>query len=101
MLKFALQKLGGSWLGAARKWIQWNCINGSNVIWGSNTELHPPITVSKVEDLASEVAASVIDDILSLLKKLYGYRNSEYVPNSMFEQLKYKMKEYGVNLDVV
>ena len=26
---------GGGWLGAARSWIQWNCINGSDVTWVS------------------------------------------------------------------
>lgn len=52
-----LLRQGGEWLGAARNWIQWHRRNGSDVTWGSNDVLEPPMTVANVEDLAAEVAA--------------------------------------------
>ena len=56
-----LMERGGAWLKAARMWIQWHCTNGESVIWGSNTELKPNLTVRDIEDLAAEVAAAVIN----------------------------------------
>ena len=53
---------GGSYLGAAREWMQNNRINGSDVIWGSNTPLRPAMTVKDVEELAAHVAAAVMNE---------------------------------------
>jgi len=52
------RKSGGPWLGAARSWIQWHCINGSDVTWGSNEELRmsKQLTVQVVEEIAAEAA---------------------------------------------
>ena len=60
---FELLKEGGEWLGAARNWIKWHCINGSHVTWGSREELLPHLTVADVEEIASEVAASALADL--------------------------------------
>lgn len=49
-------KNGGKWLAACRTWIQNHCINGSSVIWGSDTALQPPITAHRVEEMAAAVA---------------------------------------------
>ena len=58
-----LKRKGGAWLGAARSWIQWHCVNGENVTWGSNEELRPALTVKDVEDLAAEIAAAAINEL--------------------------------------
>ncbi len=56
MTKTEFKNKGGDWLGAARKWIQGNCINGSTVTWGSKEKLQKEFTVLDIEDLALEVA---------------------------------------------
>lgn len=49
---------GGKWLGSARSWIQWNCINGSEVIWGSDEVLRrsKQFTVKDIEEIAGDAA---------------------------------------------
>lgn len=45
---------GGTWLGAARRKIQWIFMgNGSRVTWGSNDVLSPHATVANVEQVAA------------------------------------------------
>lgn len=63
--KNELKSRGGKWLGAARSWIQWNCLNGDVVTWGSDDLLMfrtGRITVRHIEDLAAEVAAAAIQE---------------------------------------
>lgn len=60
------KKKGGEWLGAARTWIQWNCINGSHVTWNSDEALrttHGPLNVKDVESIAAEAAHAAIKEI--------------------------------------
>jgi hypothetical protein len=64
-MKAKILRCGGKWLGAARTWIQWHKLNGSDVIWGSNTELRPSMTVAQVEDLAAEVTVAVIEHLIA------------------------------------
>jgi len=61
MFRCEFLKKGGAWLGAARSWIQWNCINGDSVIWGSNEELKQTITVKKLEEAAGHAAYAAIE----------------------------------------
>jgi hypothetical protein len=63
--KFELKRKGGEWLAAARIWMQWNCLNGSRVTWGSHETLQTKfgcITVQQIEDLAATVAAAAIQE---------------------------------------
>lgn len=55
-----LLRQGGEWLGAARKWLQWNTRNGDQVTWGSGDLIEPQLSVRQIEDLASEVAAAAM-----------------------------------------
>ena len=70
-----LMKKGGEWLGACRKWLQWNTHNGDRVTWGSNDVIQPPLTARDVEELASCVAEAAAeqlktsDEILEKLRK--------------------------------
>jgi len=58
-----LEKLGGAWLGAAREWIQWSFINGSDVTWGSQDVLRgKDLTVDDIERLAAIIAAAAINE---------------------------------------
>lgn len=59
------KRRGGSWLGEARKWMQWNCLNGSDVRWGSDEALrttHGPLTVKDVEELAADIAWKAVQE---------------------------------------
>lgn len=51
----------GAHLRAVRSWIQWNCINGSQVTWGSNEPLRfsRELTVKDMEVLAQKIANAV------------------------------------------
>jgi len=63
--KSEVKKQGGNWLKAARHWMQWNCLNGDSVTWGSDEVLRTRqghITVKHIEDLAAEVAAVAINE---------------------------------------
>lgn len=71
-----LLREGGTWLGAARSWIQRHALNGDSVVWGSDSFLKlRPITVSDVEMLAAEIAASTINEMNSTIrhKGIIGY----------------------------
>lgn len=49
-----LLREGGPWLGAARRWLKRRGGNGERVIWGSDEEVLPHMTVRDVEEVASE-----------------------------------------------
>lgn len=53
-----MRKSGGTWLGAARSWLQWHTHNGDRVTWGSQDVLQPPLTVRDAEDIAAHAAAA-------------------------------------------
>lgn len=55
---------GGSFLGAARSWIQWNALNGSDVAWGSEDRLqfNRSLTVKDVEEFAAKIAVATLED---------------------------------------
>lgn len=59
-----LLRVGGSWLGAARKWMQWHrcCGNGQTIIWGSHEEVKPPLMMREVEEIAAEAVAEALND---------------------------------------
>ena len=87
---------GGNWLGAVRNWIQWNCINGDSVTWGSNDELKAFFTVKKLEDAAGNAAWSAIEpfyDIKKGLREMFVMqlnegKSSKQVAKEMNEELK-------------
>jgi hypothetical protein len=56
LTKEEFKKQGGEWLGKARSWIQWNCIGGDGVVWGSQEVLRPALTVKQLEEVAGEAA---------------------------------------------
>lgn len=62
MSKYDMSR-GGVWLGAARKWMQWNKRNGSTVTWSSAEELRPSVTVREAEDMARRVAEAVYEEM--------------------------------------
>jgi hypothetical protein len=55
-------KGGGAWLAAARAWVQSNKLNGSQVTWGSDQVLVPPLTIRQVEEIAALVAIAAINE---------------------------------------
>lgn len=57
-----LMNSGGAWLGRARSWIQYNCMNGETVTWGSDDVLEKTFTVRDIEELSARVAASAINE---------------------------------------
>ena len=68
MLKHNFKSSGGEWLGAVRTWIQWNCVNGDRVTWGSNENLIVPITVKRLEDAAGDAAWAMIEPFYDIKK---------------------------------
>jgi len=62
ILPCELSRKGGSWLGAARSWMQSNTHNGDRVTWGSGEVLVPHLTVKQMEDFAAHVAAAAINE---------------------------------------
>lgn len=56
--------MGGEWLGAARSWIQWSCINGSDVTWGSDDRLmfSKQLTVKDIEEFAARIAVATLEE---------------------------------------
>ena len=81
-------KGGGPWLGAARSWVQWNCKNGSDVTWGSNEELVPPLTIRQVEELAARVTDADIPEMDKLKKELETLRKKYLSVQIELEQLR-------------
>ncbi len=56
---YSVLQEGGAFLGAARRWIQHNALNGDSVIWGSYDFLKMgPKTVKDIEVFAATVVAS-------------------------------------------
>lgn len=47
---------GGSWLGAARRYLQWNVRGGDTCTWGSGDVLE--MTVKQIEELAAHAVAA-------------------------------------------
>ena len=74
MKKFIAEDLlreGGNWLGETHKWIQWNCVNGDTVTWGSNEYLHPKVlTVCDIEAFAAKIAAVTLNELIDAFKIL-------------------------------
>lgn len=70
MQKHVFKSKGGSWLGAVRSWIQWNCVNGDSVTWDSNDELRSPVTVKRLEDAAGDAAWATIEPFYNIEKGL-------------------------------
>jgi hypothetical protein len=63
-IRNAIQHAGGAHLGAVRTWIQWNCHNGSDVIWDSDDilEFRRRLTVKELEELAVRVAVGALSE---------------------------------------
>lgn len=68
----------GPHLGAARRWMQRNCRNGSDIIWGSQDRLGREFTAADIDELAQRVADAAWADrdrgqatIERLRKKLF------------------------------
>lgn len=60
---FTLNGCAGQWLSQVRNWIQWNCLNGSSVTWGSQEYLNiKPMTVNEMEALAAEIARATLQE---------------------------------------
>ncbi len=57
-----LLRVGGSWLGAARSWMQRNFRNGSIVIWGGSEILEPYVRTLQVEEVAACAVAAYINE---------------------------------------
>lgn len=51
-------KVGGTWLAAARDYVQRHCIGGDTVIWGSQTMMS--LTMREIEEMALMIAVSAI-----------------------------------------
>lgn len=49
---------GGNWLGAARKWLQWNVKGGDTLSWNSTDDVS--IQFNKFEELALVVATAAV-----------------------------------------
>ena len=58
---------GGPWLAAVRRWIQWNAVNGSRVIWSSDNvpRFQKKPTVRDFEELAAEIAVEILNEAKS------------------------------------
>ena len=59
-------------LGITRKWIQWNCINGSKFTWGSRKRI-TDMTVDKMEHLAGYITSELNKKI-----QLYQHNRGEH-----------------------
>lgn len=57
---FDLMSGGGNWLGSARNYLLCNVRNGDNLTWGSQDIVN--ITVKQIEELASEVSATTLNN---------------------------------------
>lgn len=100
-------KHGGKWLGAVRSWIQWNCINGSDVIWGSLDELKKsaPFRVKDLEDIAAlpmlvganmKIRASSLESAIRQANEANLPTDSDYIDGS-FEINQDIIEEYIEN----
>jgi ABC-type phosphate/phosphonate transport system substrate-binding protein len=50
------------WLSTTRSWIQRNKINGSDVTWGSDDVLNPPMTVRELEEVTLKAVAAALNE---------------------------------------
>jgi len=55
-----LLRSGGSWLAAARAWLQRHKKNGDTVTWGSDEALRPAMTAKEIESVAAEAVAEMM-----------------------------------------
>ena len=72
----SLLEHGGNWLGTARRWMQSRAFNGDSVHWASQDFLKlRELTVSDIELLAAEIAASTINEMNAKIqhKGIIGY----------------------------
>jgi hypothetical protein len=85
-----LMKKGGKWLSEARRFIQWNCLNGEKVIWGSQDLLNfkTGITVRQFEELAARIANKAINQYRNERN-----RGDKRLLTKMVEEIKRKEKE--------
>jgi hypothetical protein len=105
MLRHIFKSKGGNWLGAVRTWIQWNCINGDSVTWGSNDELRAPITVKRLEDAASEAAYAAIEPFFDIEKGIREMVNMQLeekkdihnVLSEMYKALQKVSEHFGIS----
>lgn len=69
-------RLGGTWLGAARSWMQSNVREGDTLTWGSNKQVS--IEFSKFEEFALCVAVAAVsnerDKALNSKPKFYPHQ---------------------------
>lgn len=68
-------KLGGTWLGFIREFIQSRFLNGDSVTWGSNDVLRTPrsFTVAEMETLAADVTHVAFKERSDSLQSLIGF----------------------------
>lgn len=55
-------KSGGAHIGAVHSWIQWNCVGGDSVTWGSDEVLRKDFTVKDLENLAKKIALATLKE---------------------------------------
>lgn len=63
---------GGKHIGKVRRWIQWNAVNGSDVLWGSHEPLRfsQQITPAMLERLAQDIRSASMDEIRGDLERI-------------------------------
>ncbi len=63
-LEVHMNEKGGKHLSAARAWMQYNAVNGSDVTWASDEVLKlKSLTVKDIEELALTIANAVKKEI--------------------------------------
>lgn len=63
LTSYDLLRVGGSWLGAARNWMQRNFRNGDTVIWGSDEPLvGGTVNPRKIEEVAAVAVAAYVNE---------------------------------------
>ena len=110
---FNLLEYGGEWLGSIRSWMQWNCSNGDQVDWGSNTYLNiKPQTVKDMEYTAARIAYSTLEEFKNHLMtdediqalKIYlnpkNWEGDKFVPKEglYFTQEYLNLKPFEMNI---
>jgi len=61
---------GGPHLAEMRNWIQWNAINGSNVMWCSQDIVQiKPVSVIELEELAQKIYDAARKEMIEELKR--------------------------------
>jgi hypothetical protein len=74
-------KSGGAWLGATRSWIQWNCINGDTVTWGSDEilKLKRNFTPAVVEEIAAQAVDAAFPEVDKLKETIESLRKKLFL----------------------